>query len=767
MPRRLPFRLPRTAVYPLVGRDAEWRTLRTAWQTAAAGRPRLALLRGESGIGKTRLADEQVCWCRINNVNAATARCFAGEGRLAYAPIAAWLKSDALQPTLARLDATSLLDIATLCPELAAARADVPRSDRQVEKGQRLRFFEAMAQAFRLSAPLVLVIDDLQWADADTIDWIHYFLRSAGDARCLIVGAIRAEEEQDNPALGRLLRALEHDDLLTVLALGRLDHAATGQLAAAVAGEQLNETVLARTFHETEGHPLFIIERGRMALVKGTDAGGDQPRRQVQSVVAERLGLLSAEARTVAEIASAVGRDFRFDILAHASDLDEHTLVRALDELWRRHIVREQADERWDFSHDRIREVAYASIAPARRRLIHRRIAQGLELLYADRLDDASASIAVHLERGGQASRVVPFLERAAAVAMRVSANDEAISCLTRALALLEAHQPAGKDRDDRELALRSMLSVALTAGRGYAAPEVEENLNRVLALSHGDDQDQVPVRWLWAAFTLRFVRGDLAGTREMAEATLARSRSDPSCRCEAHHAMAATLLSLGELDASRDHFEQALAAYDERNPKRSALGSDLGVFAHAWYAHTLWLLGDESAALAHAEQGIALAQRQNHLYSRALALAYAALLHQMRRDAEQVLACAESVKATLRAPRDCVLRGLGRNTDWLGTRSRAARAWCRDDRIRARTARHAAGARASPVLPLIARRNLRSWRRWGAGFCDPGCSDRYGGRACRCLVASGPVSPEERTRTRPGVRRDAPPRTRRRPRAE
>ncbi len=459
-----------------------------------------------------------------------------------------------------------------------------------------------------------------------------------------------------------------------MLALGRLDHAATGQLAAAVAGEQLDETVLARTFHETEGHPLFIIERGRMALAKGTDAGGDQPRQQVQSVVAERLGLLSAEARTVAEVASAVGRDFRFDILAHASDLDEHTLVRALDELWRRHIVREQADERWDFSHDRIREVAYASIAPARRRLIHRRIAQGLELLYADRLDDASASIAVHLERGGQASRVIPFLERAAAVAMRVSANDEAISCLTRALALLDAQQPAGKDRDDRELALRSMLSVALNAGRGYAAPEVEENLNRVLALSHGDDQDQVPVRWLWAAFTLRFVRGDLAGTREMAEATLARSRSDPSCRCEAHHAMAATLLSLGELDASRDHFEQALAAYDERNPKRSALGSDLGVFAHAWYAHTLWLLGDEPAALAHAEQGIALAQRQNHLYSRTLALAYAALLHQMRRDAEQVLACARERQRTLRAPRDCVLRGLGRNTDWLGTRSRAAR---------------------------------------------------------------------------------------------
>ena len=138
---------------------------------------------------------------------------------------------------------------------------------------------------------------------------------------------------------------------------------------------------------------------------------------QVQSVVAARLALLSEDARAAAEVAAAVGRDFRFDILAQASDLEEDALVRALDELWRRHIVRVQADERWDFSHDRIREVAYSGIGPARRRLIHRRIAQGMELLFANRLDEVSASIAVHLDRGGQPARAVPFLERAAAVA--------------------------------------------------------------------------------------------------------------------------------------------------------------------------------------------------------------------------------------------------------------------------------------------------------------------------------------------------------------
>ena len=649
---------PRTAVYPLVGRQSEWQALLNAWRAAAAGRTRLFLIRGEAGIGKTRLAEELVDWSGLNGITSVTTRCYAGEGRLAYAPIAAWLKSDALRPALMKLDPSWMTDVARLRPELLAARPEVPAPDRQLESWQRLRFFEALAQAFRSAAPLVLVVDDLQWADGDTIEWLQYFVRSASDTRCLVVGTVRAEEEQDNPPLGRLLGHLERDNLLTTIALGPLDRTATAQLAGEVAEHPLDETALARTFRETEGHPLFIVERGRMELAKQPGSSGDNALPQVQSVVAARLALLSEDARAAAEVAAAVGRDFRFDILAQASDLEEDALVRALDELWRRHIVRVQADERWDFSHDRIREVAYSGIGPARRRLIHRRIAQGMELLFANRLDEVSASIAVHLDRGGQPARAVPFLERAAAVATRVSANEEAIRCLTHALSLVQM-LPPGRDRDEQELALRSSLSIALNSGRGYAAPEVEQNLDRVFTLSLADGRGQVPVRWLWVAFTLRFMLGDLKGTREVSEQALACSLSDASCRCEAHHAMGGTLLSLGELDASRHHFEAALAAYDEEHPQRSALGSDLGVFAHAWYAHTLWLLGDENAAVAHAEQAVALARRLDHMYSQTLALAYAALLHQMRLDTERVLACAEAVVAL------CERYGFAYYGDW------------------------------------------------------------------------------------------------------
>ena len=634
---------PRAAVYPLVGRQREWQAQLAAWQGAATG-ARMFVIRGEAGIGKTRLAEELLDWCGLENITTVTARCYAGEGRLAYAPIAAWLKSDVLQPTLMGMDASWLTDVARIRPELIASRADVPVPEGNLESWQRLRFFEAVAQVFRSAAPMVLFADDLQWADADTIEWLQYFLRSASDTTCLVVATVRAEEEQDNVALTRLLGHLERAEVLSSVSLGPLDSAATALLAAAVLERQLDAEAQARTFRETEGHPLFIIERGRMDLAGAPDEARDHLPR-VQSVVAARLALLSEEARAAAEVAAAVGRDFSFEILARASDLEEDVLVRALDELWRRHIVRVQSDERWDFSHDRIREVAYSSIGPARRRLIHRRIAQSMELLYASRLDEVSASIAMHLGRGGQASRAVPFLERAAGVAARVSAHREAIRCLTSALSLLQA-LPPNQERDECELALRSSLSIELNSTFGYGAPEVEQNLKRVFELSRAEGRGQVPVRWLWVAFTLRFMLGDLKGTREVTELALARSTDDPSCRCEAHHAMGGLLSCVGELDASRDHFEAALAAYDEERPQRSALGSDLGVFAHAWYSHTLWLIGDEDAALMHAEQAIALARRLDHTYSLTLALAYAALLHQMRDDRSRLLEAAETTVA-------------------------------------------------------------------------------------------------------------------------
>jgi DNA-binding SARP family transcriptional activator len=635
---------PRTAVYPLAGRSAEWSTLRNAWQAASGGAQRLLLIRGEAGIGKTRLAEELVEWCRSRGAGVVTTRCYAGDGRLAYAPIGAWLQAEVLRPTLTALDAVWLTDIARLRPELLIARPDVPAPAPQLETWQRSRFFDALSHVFEAATPLLLVVDDLQWCDADTLDWFHYFLRSQAATRCLVVGTVRAEEEPDNRPLRVLVEELQRLERLIVVPLGPLDEAASAKLADEVAERPLDPEAQAKTFRETEGHPLFIVERGRMESIGAAeDETALSPR--VQSVVAARLGRLSDEARAVAEVAAAIGRDFTFDVLAQVSDLEEDAVVRALDELWRRHVVRVQAGERWDFSHDRIREVAYSAIGPARTRLIHRRIAQALERTFASDLDRVSAPIATHLDRGGQPARAIPFLERAAQVAIRVSAIEEGIRCLGYALSLLDRTAP-GRDRDERELSLRATLSSLLTYARGYAAVESEQNIERVVTLARTLGRGEVPARWLWGLWSVAFVLGDLDRARAAAEQALAQSRLDPSCACEAHHAMGGVLVSSGELVAAQQHFDAAIAAYDEHSPQFSAFGSDLGVFSYAWSAHALWLLGDARGAAARAEEGITLARRRGHVYSEMLALAYAGLTYQFARDLARVSECAREVVA-------------------------------------------------------------------------------------------------------------------------
>ena len=167
---------------------------------------------------------------------------------------------------------------------------------------------------------------------------------------------------------------------------------------------------------------------------------------------------------------------------------------------------------------------------------------------------------------------------------------------------------------------------------------------------------------------------------------------------------MGATFLHLGQLDASKEHFDAALAAYDEDRTPRSALGSDLGVFAQAWSAHTLYLLGDERAALDRAEQAISLARRQNHPFSEGLALAYAALLHQMRRDAGNLMTCAEAA-VTL-----CERYGIAYYGDWALALIGWARGQARPaegieiiESALARLDRHRAQARRPYYLALLA----------------------------------------------------------------
>jgi tetratricopeptide (TPR) repeat protein len=401
-----------------------------------------------------------------------------------------------LQEAASSLEYIWLTEVARLIPELLVERLDLPAPGPLKESWQRQRMFEAMTRYILAGKqPLLLHIDDLQWCDQETLEWLHFLVRFDRRAQLLVVGTVRSEEFGPDHALNSLLLALRHSRQLFEIDLKPLNPTETATLATHVAGRDLGSDLLAKMYQETEGNPLFVVETVRSGLPGGdTDEIHKSPSLPptVQTVITSRLARLSSEARELVELAAVIGRAFDFDVLAQASEIDEETLVRRLDELWQRRIVREQGADAYDFSHDKIREAAYASMSQARRRLQHRRVAQALEFIHASHLETVSGRIAVHYEQAGQWEQAIPFYRRAVQAAQHVYANEEAIQYLKRALAPFDRALPADEEGEWRVVIaeLHEHLGDILhLTGRHDAARRAYQH-----ALSHAPEDDRL---WL------------------------------------------------------------------------------------------------------------------------------------------------------------------------------------------------------------------------------------------------------------------------------
>jgi DNA-binding SARP family transcriptional activator len=435
---------------PLVGRQPEWKTLQDAWYSASSGKPACVILTGEAGIGKTRLAEELVAWTSRQGVAVGVARCYAAEGALAYAPVITWLRSPILRQRVLALEPVWATEAARLLPELSSERPGLAHSEAFGDANQRHRLFEALARAvLEPSKPLLLWIDDLQWCDRDTLEWLRFLLHFDPHARLLLLGTVRSEDANDNLPLTILLATLLGDGQLSEISLARMGVHETTSLALHLSEQALSLEQLANLYRETEGNPLFVVEMIRSGLaardlrLSGSDLTSTArplpPR--MYGVLHARLAQLSSSAHELVGLAAAIGREFTLAVLARASDQDEGGLVRSLDELCQRRIVVDAAgqhSETYDFTHDKLREVAYNSLSAARRRLLHRRIAQALEAVYGQTPNPISAQIAAHYEQAGRLEQAIPYYQDAAESAQRVYANADAIRYYRSALALLE-----------------------------------------------------------------------------------------------------------------------------------------------------------------------------------------------------------------------------------------------------------------------------------------------------------------------------------------
>ena len=643
---------------PLVGRAPEWKRLLQAWHDVRPRTAVLALVTGEAGLGKSRLGEEMLEWADAQGIAVARTRAYAAEGRLAFSPVTGWLRSETVREALGRLDPLWRTEVARLVSELLVEQPDLPRPAPLAEYWQRQQFFEALARAVTGAAPaLVLLMDDLQWCDGETLEWLHYLLRFAADVRLLVVGTIRIDEIDAQHAVTRLATALRRTDQLVEIPLMPLDAAETAKLAAAIAGQAIEESVAFRVFSQTEGNPLFVVETMRAGLPPaGEDAGaGPTLPPKVHSVITGRLSQLSPDAREVAALAATIGRAFSIEILSGASDLGELRVTRALDELWQRRIVRdgtavsEMAVETWDFTHDRLREVASSEPSPIQRQRYHKRIAESLEAARASDLDAASAEIAAHFDQAREAARALPYYERAARVATRVFAYDEVQALLRRALALLDRLPEA--TRPALELPLQTALSAAIRVTQGWSAHALEPVNARVFELSRSVGDAEQRAFAVLSALAFHAVRADFRRVSMlMAEVPAAmQAIESPILR-----AMASTL-ETGAL-VFQGRFAQAevvyLAGRGIYQPAHHRLhveltGADYAVLGASWSSHGLWCMGRAEAALERAHESLTLARSLGHPFSKALALCYLATLHQLSGDLELARTVAAEAHAT------------------------------------------------------------------------------------------------------------------------
>jgi DNA-binding SARP family transcriptional activator/tetratricopeptide (TPR) repeat protein len=612
---------------PLIGRDHEFDQLVAAWRETANGQPRFVLVSGEPGIGKSRLVEDFRSWCGRQAVATIIARAYEAEGTVPYGPIVDVLRSEVVRPTLNRLDPVWLGELSRVLPELPAV--EVRSADVSDAGTARHRLFEAIARALVVpDRSLVWTVDDLHWCDAETLDLLDFTARFAAKTSnpLLIVGTARQEELASQPRLRALVARLHAVAAVVELKLPRLKQPDAAALAQELLGPDAQEATIERLVNGSEGNPLFLVEMARSDMTAPDATAADKPLPpRVQSVIETRLEQLSTAARELAVAAAVVGRPFTIDIVSRlvSEDID---IVAEIDELWRRGIVRERGSDGYDFSHDKIREVAYRSLGPARRRRLHAAVARALEATTTGRVDDVAAQIAAHLDRAGQIDGALASYRRAVTVAAHAFAHYDVITYCRRALQLL-IDRPAGPDRDDLELDFLVPLGVALMGGPGiFDADQAMFERARTLRAQRGLAPEPSTLRLSANAANSR---RDFHEARGQGVTLLERGEREqnPVLITEGRYLLGVTSFWLGEIDASRHHLDAALAS---NRPEHTPLhlehfGQDPRVVCLIRLALTLFHLGRDTDAAPLFEQGLATATAGGHPYTEVYARMFGA----------------------------------------------------------------------------------------------------------------------------------------------
>jgi DNA-binding winged helix-turn-helix (wHTH) protein/predicted ATPase len=655
----------------LVGRIAELARLAHHFNEALSGQRQIVFVTGEPGIGKSSLADAFLKQLRTSQtVKIADGQCLDHHGvGEPYLPLIEALtrlagsQDDRVVKEILGAQAPSWL---AQMPSLwTPPRRSMLEARSRPTRERMMRELTHAVEAIASGVPLVFKLEDIHWSDASTLDWLAHVARRPEPARLMVLATFRpADAVAAKVGLGDLVAELALHRKCSEIALSPLDlQAVETYLATRLGAEhstvqlrQMAPTLLERT----GGNPLFvasIVDGLAQQDVAGRALGAIMSiPHGVRRFIDRQIDELNESDRSLLSAASVIGREFGTAAVAAALESSPDEVETACVGLARQSVfIAKSGSSVWPdgthaelycFRHDLYREVLYDRLPARRRAFCHARVGRRLEAAWTGRLDAVASELAEHFERGKQPARALLHHQRAAAKAMRRSANQEAIGHLRRALDAVCTIA----DEDERtkvEVELLVTLGSAFIATRGFGAPEVLETYSRAEALCDrlGQRPDLFPA--LWGQWMFRTGRSETEVARQLCVQLLAMAEKfdDAGLKIQAHHAMWSTSFVCGELTKARTHARSALALFDPtiHQSMASSYGNhDAACCARNFSAMSLALAGDDKAAGAMIDQSLAAARSLDDPFSLALTLYFTSAAAQMLGDVSLATANSE-----------------------------------------------------------------------------------------------------------------------------
>ena len=480
---------------PYVGRSEERTQLRQALARAVAGSGGVALIAGEAGLGKTRLVDEISDEAKAAGMFVVKGHCYDMEGALPYVPFVEAIEYG-LTVTAQGVFRSAMGDagpeIARFVPKVRVAYPDLPPPLALPSDQARHYMFESVCDFFERAAgiqPMLIVLEDLHWADESTTQLLESVARRVGRARLLVIGTYRDVDLRPGHPFMRGIEHLSRLQAVSRINLKRLSAAEVAGMLRALAGQEPPERLVQLVYSETEGVPFFVEEVYRHLAEERrlTDAAGKwlhqveigeiEVPETIRLVLGRRIDRIGETAQRVLTTAACIGRTFTFEFLAALAEEKEDDLLDALDEAEQARLLvaQEGRDPRFVFAHEQIRQTLLGRLSFVRRQRLHRRVADTLERVHVGHLEEHLSDLAYHLVQAGARERAAEYLHQAGTAAAARLATPEALAFFARA-AELAGPGPA------RRAALRTRGELLLGLFRGHEATVDLENAMREAA---------------------------------------------------------------------------------------------------------------------------------------------------------------------------------------------------------------------------------------------------------------------------------------------